>query len=177
MRKAKDIAVSLWLEMEARNWDAVADLLDPSFRAVLPQSGERFDREGFLKMNRDYPGDWHIRVGNVVDGDGWIVTEVVIDGRTDRAVSFFRCATGRSSPSASSGRIRSMCRRGGGGSLFRESEGGFGACRPSRAQRAAADDRVRARRAAHIRVTPAERPARDANENCRFHVQPRPWSA
>jgi hypothetical protein len=83
--------------MEARDWRAVADVLDPAFRAVLPQSGERFDREGFLKMNRDYPGDWHIRVCNVVDGGEWIVTEVEvdIDARTDRAVSFFCVRNGK----------------------------------------------------------------------------------
>jgi hypothetical protein len=48
-------------------------------------------------MNRDYPGEWHIRVCRVVDGDEWIVTEVEVDieGRTDRAVSFFQVRDGK----------------------------------------------------------------------------------
>lgn len=75
----------------------VERVLAPTFRAEFPQSGERFDRDGFLRLNRDYPGDWHIRLVSVVDGSDCIVTEVEvdIDGRTDRAVSFFHVREGK----------------------------------------------------------------------------------
>lgn len=97
MSEASAIAVSLWHTMEARDWSGVEALLAPEFRAEFPQSGERFDREGYLKLNRDYPGNWHIRVRHAVDGGAWAVTEVEvdIDDRTDRAVSFFQIRDGK----------------------------------------------------------------------------------
>ena len=97
MSEAGDCVVALWHAMESRDWSKVADLLSPEFRAEFPQSAERFDRSGFLKLNRDYPGDWHIQIRHLVDGGEWVVTEieVEIDGRTDRGVSFFRVHNGR----------------------------------------------------------------------------------
>lgn len=96
MSRASEIVVELWTSMEARDWSRVASLLGPAFRAEFPQSGERFDRDGYLTLNRDYPGNWHIRIGPVVDGDATIVTEVEvdIDDRTERAVSFFQVHEG-----------------------------------------------------------------------------------
>ncbi len=97
MSSASEVAVELWNAMEAREWSMVRDLLAPEFRAVFPQSGERFDRDGYLKLNREYPGEWHIRICTVVESVEWIVTEIEvdIDGRTDRAVSFFQVRSGK----------------------------------------------------------------------------------
>jgi hypothetical protein len=88
---------ALWGALEARDWARLADALDPSFVATFPQSGERFDRDQWLRLNREYPGDWHIDVLNVLDAGEWVVSEVsvAIDGRIDRAVSFFRVVGGR----------------------------------------------------------------------------------
>lgn len=82
----------LWIAMENRDWRAVRDLLHPDFRAEWPQSGETFDRESFLDVNRRYPGDWHISVQQVVDAGEWVVTEIEVslDGESQPAVSFFR---------------------------------------------------------------------------------------
>lgn len=91
-----DPARALWEAMERRDWAAVERLLHPDFRAWWPQSGERFDRAGYLRVNRHYPGDWHITVLHVVAAGDEVVTEVevAVDGRTDRAVSFFRVRDG-----------------------------------------------------------------------------------
>jgi ketosteroid isomerase-like protein len=86
-----EIAVAFWRAMEARDWDGVRTLLADEFRAEWPQSGERFDRDGFIEVNRRYPGDWHLAVKTVI-GDGAEVVseiEVAIDSRVDRAISFF----------------------------------------------------------------------------------------
>lgn len=97
MSEASDTVVGLWKAMEARDWSALEGLLAPAFRAEFPQSGERFDREGYLRLNREYPGDWHIRLSSIVDGTECVVTEVEvdIDGRTERAVSFFHVREGK----------------------------------------------------------------------------------
>lgn len=92
-----ELARALWGAMERRDWAAVEGLLHPGFRATWPQSGEAFDRAGYLRVNREYPGDWHIRVVRVVEAGEQAVTEVEVevDGRTDRAVSFFRLRDGQ----------------------------------------------------------------------------------
>ncbi len=92
-----------WAALEARDWDGVAALLDPGFRAHFPQSGETFDAAGWVRMNRAYPGDWHLRVVDLLvaaaptPAEARVVTEVEVDldGRTDRALSFFRLRGGR----------------------------------------------------------------------------------
>ena len=97
MTEARELVVGLWTAMETRDWSTLELVLAPMFRAEFPQSGERFDRTGFVRLNREYPGDWHIRVISIVNGGDCIVTEVEvdIDGRTDRAVSFFRVQEGK----------------------------------------------------------------------------------
>lgn len=87
-----ELVRGLWEAMERRDWDAVERLLHPEFRCWWPQTGERFDRPGYLRVNRHYPGDWHIRVLRVDAAGDEVVSEVevAVDGRLDRAVSFFR---------------------------------------------------------------------------------------
>ena len=97
MGGAVETATRLWRAMEERDWEQVESLLDADFESFWPQSGERFKKERYLEINRDYPGDWHIRVINVLDAGEWAVSEVEvdIDGRVDRAVSFFEVVDGR----------------------------------------------------------------------------------
>jgi hypothetical protein len=63
--------------------------------------GERFDRAGWLRLNREYPGGWHVHLRTVLDAGEWVVTEVDVtfderpDGRPDRGVSLLRWRDGR----------------------------------------------------------------------------------
>ena len=88
---------ALWAAIEARDWRTVEALCDARLVYSLPQSGEIHDRDGFLRMNREYPGDWHITLDHLVDGDEWIVTEVTVSfgDRSDRGVSLFRLSGGK----------------------------------------------------------------------------------
>lgn len=88
---------ALWAALEERDWVGVEALLDPDLVVEWPQSGERFDRAGYLRVNRDYPGDWHITVREVLARGPRVVSEVEIalDGRLDRAVSWFDVRGGR----------------------------------------------------------------------------------
>ncbi|MCO5171860.1 MAG: nuclear transport factor 2 family protein [Planctomycetes bacterium] len=92
-----EVGRALWAAIERRDWAGVEALLDPDLRVHWPQSGESFDRAGYLRVNRDYPGDWHVRVVQALDAGDQVVTEVEVDldGRTDRAVSFMRLRAGR----------------------------------------------------------------------------------
>ncbi len=97
MKSAREIVMDLWKAMEARDWSTLESLLAPSFESVFPQSGERFDRAGYLRLNREYPGDWHIQMTSIIENSECVVTEidVEIDGRTDRAISFFYVHEGK----------------------------------------------------------------------------------
>jgi len=41
--------------IDARDWDGLAELLSPDFTAHFVHTGETFDRDGFVTLNRDYP--------------------------------------------------------------------------------------------------------------------------
>jgi hypothetical protein len=81
-----------WRLLEQRAWEPWSLLLAPDFVCEWPQSEERFDRQEFLLVNRHYPGDWHVTVRSIHDAGEWVISEaeVELDGRIDRAVSFFR---------------------------------------------------------------------------------------
>lgn len=42
--------------IDAHDWDGLADLLHPDFTCRLVHTGELFDREGWVRLNADYPG-------------------------------------------------------------------------------------------------------------------------
>lgn len=97
MKANATVVSGLWAAVERRDWDGVRDHLAPRFEAHWPQSGERFDRAGYVAVNRHYPGEWSLRVEHVVEDGDEVVAEVAItiDGREDRCVGFYRVADAR----------------------------------------------------------------------------------
>ncbi|MFD9499742.1 nuclear transport factor 2 family protein [Streptomyces sp. NPDC060035] len=61
-----------WAAAEARDWDAFAATLADDVVYDLPQSRERIHgKERYVEFNRDFPGDWHVRIERIVaDGEG-----------------------------------------------------------------------------------------------------------
>lgn len=53
--------------IDGRDWDALADLLHPDFVGRFVHTGETFDRDFFVRLNRDYPGEWRFVWEDVVD--------------------------------------------------------------------------------------------------------------
>jgi hypothetical protein len=82
----------LWAAIDERRWHDVHALLHADFAARLPQSGERFNAAQYVRVNREYPGDWRVRVSSVIEGGDWVVTEVEVSfpDHVDRGVSLFR---------------------------------------------------------------------------------------
>jgi len=68
LRKAVE---AYWTAAEARDWTAFADTLADSVVYELPQTRERVrGKEEYVRFNREYPGDWHVRTERIVaDGD------------------------------------------------------------------------------------------------------------
>ena len=55
--------------IDAHDWEGLRDLLHPDFSCRLVHTGEVFDREGWVRLNADYPGFAHLHVEDlVVDG-------------------------------------------------------------------------------------------------------------
>lgn len=95
--KNQDTVRVLWAAIEARDWTSVESVCDERLTYSLPQSGETHGRDQFLRINREYPGEWHVFLEHLVDGNDWIVTEVTVSfgDRVDRGVSLFRFMEGK----------------------------------------------------------------------------------
>ncbi|WP_406331711.1 nuclear transport factor 2 family protein [Streptomyces sp. NBC_00203] len=66
---------SYWATADARDWTAFADTLADGVVYTLPQTRERISgRERYVEFNREYPGDWHVRIERVIAEPGQAVT-------------------------------------------------------------------------------------------------------
>ncbi|MET8132911.1 nuclear transport factor 2 family protein [Streptomyces sp. NPDC005251] len=66
---------SYWAAADAREWAAFAELLADDVVYTLPQTRERISgRERYVEFNREYPGDWHVRIERVIVEPGQAVT-------------------------------------------------------------------------------------------------------
>ena len=74
----------------AADWPALRALLDDEASVRLLHTGERFDADGFVAFNRDYPGPWAFHREEVVDGDRRAVlrARVESDGATFHVATF-----------------------------------------------------------------------------------------
>lgn len=85
------IVRSLFERMQARAWDAAAELISPTAEIEFTATGERFDGAGFLRMNRDYPEGWKLTIEEILaDGDRVAAqVRVAQDGRAFRCAGFY----------------------------------------------------------------------------------------
>lgn len=56
----------LWRLIDARAWDDLAAVFAPDVSVLYVHTGERMDREGYVALNREYPGVWQADVLDVV---------------------------------------------------------------------------------------------------------------
>ncbi|MFI6375474.1 nuclear transport factor 2 family protein [Streptomyces sp. NPDC050546] len=81
-----------WAAAEARDWTAFAGTLTEDVVYELPQTRERISgRERYVRFNREYPGDWHLRVERLVAEPGQVVSRIHVTVGVEEmyAVSFF----------------------------------------------------------------------------------------
>ncbi|MFD7533804.1 MULTISPECIES: nuclear transport factor 2 family protein [unclassified Streptomyces] len=95
------VVETYWSAADARDWDAFAATLADEVLYDLPQTRERIrGKERYLRFNREYPGEWQVRVERVVaDGEGRqaaVRTRFTVGAEELPAVHFFVFdATGR----------------------------------------------------------------------------------
>jgi hypothetical protein len=93
----RELAERFIASLEARDWDAWAGLLHPAVVYEIPQSRERIrGRDRYLRFNREYPGDWHLRPKVTIADErhGVVWFEWLLDGRAADAMAFFEFADG-----------------------------------------------------------------------------------
>lgn len=80
--------------IDAHDWAALPALLHPDFTCRLVHTGEVFDREGWVRLNADYPGFQRMHVEDVVgDGDRAALRATVIGTDDDGADLTFAVAS------------------------------------------------------------------------------------
>lgn len=89
----KDKVIAYVEALERRDWVRVTGLLADDVVYELPQSRERIrGRDRYVQFNREYPGDWHLRVKEAyADETGGVVhLGWTVDGSDESgAVAFF----------------------------------------------------------------------------------------
>ncbi|MEU6230403.1 nuclear transport factor 2 family protein [Streptomyces sp. NPDC047042] len=73
--RLRETVERFWATAEDRDWDAFADTLADDVVYTMPQTRERISgKERFVRFNREYPSDWHLRTERVVAEPGQVVT-------------------------------------------------------------------------------------------------------
>ncbi len=87
---------SYWEAVEARNWSKSWSFLHEDFQAVWPVTKESWTREEFMRVNQEYPGDWHIRIDRIepIDMGALSVVYVTLGQKWFYAISFFEFRDG-----------------------------------------------------------------------------------
>jgi hypothetical protein len=95
--EASGVLAQLWARIGARQWDRIAELLDPGVTVRYVHTGEVLDADGFVRANSDYPGQWRVAVEEIVgDGERAVaLARVYDDEQTFYVASFASTAGGR----------------------------------------------------------------------------------
>jgi SnoaL-like domain len=88
---------AFWERIDAQDWDAMADLLGPGFEASYLHTGEVFDADAMVRLNREYPGRWRVEIDDLVTSGERAVSRASIRGgdQTFHVASFATVRSGR----------------------------------------------------------------------------------
>ena len=93
-----DVVAQLWRRIQARDWDAVGELLADDFVLEWPNELVRIrGRANFVDFNRSYPEGWTIEVLRILAEGNTAVSEVRVPHPTvgpHYALSFFEVDDG-----------------------------------------------------------------------------------
>ncbi|MDE6900459.1 MAG: nuclear transport factor 2 family protein [Oscillospiraceae bacterium] len=102
MRKQKamkEIEVTIfafWQAVADQEEAALAQFFTPDAEIFWPNTGERFDLNGYLRANCDYPGQWTGKVEKIaLDGSYSISRVWSREGAAARAVTFYQWRNGK----------------------------------------------------------------------------------
>lgn len=76
-----------------KRWDDLADFLHPDFVCRLVHTGESFDRDDWIRFNRDYPGFEQLTIEEMVAGPTEAACRSHIIGRDASGAQHFECGS------------------------------------------------------------------------------------
>ncbi|WP_404436903.1 nuclear transport factor 2 family protein [Microbacterium aerolatum] len=76
-----------------KRWDDLAGFLHPDFVCRLVHTGETFDRDDWIRFNRDYPGFEQLTIEEIVAGPAEAACRSHIIGRDASGAQHFECAS------------------------------------------------------------------------------------
>lgn len=79
--------------IDARRWDDLPALLHEDFVCRYVHTGEQFDRDGWVRLNAEYPGFDHLTVEDLVDGGDRAVARCHATSRDGERLAHFEVAT------------------------------------------------------------------------------------
>jgi len=95
---AVEVVGRLWESFAARDWLAAGQALAADVEVEWPHSAERIrGRDNVIGVNADYPGDWSIRVLQLLGVGDDVASQVEVRNGDQLlwAASFFRVSGGR----------------------------------------------------------------------------------
>lgn len=83
----------LMTAIDEKHWDDLEPFLHQDFVCVLVHTGESFDRESWIRFNREYPGFEHLEIEDLVAAPTEAACRSHITGRTEGGIQHFECAS------------------------------------------------------------------------------------
>jgi hypothetical protein len=78
---ARELLSRLCQVIDAHDWDGLAPLLAEDFTCRYVHTGEAFDREGWIRLNAEYPGFERMVVEEIVGQDEHAAVRCRVTGR------------------------------------------------------------------------------------------------
>ena len=83
----------LMTAIDEKRWDDLASYLHPAFVCRLVHTGETFDRDEWIRFNREYPGFEHLTIEDFVAEATEAACRSHVTGRGDAGLQRFECAS------------------------------------------------------------------------------------
>ena len=90
---ARDLLTRLCAVIDAHDWQALPDLLHGDFVCRYVHTGETFDRDGWVRLNAEYPGFDHLVLEDVVASGSRAVGRCHVTGHVGGEFAHFEVAT------------------------------------------------------------------------------------
>lgn len=96
MKEIEVTIFALWQAVADQEEAALARFFTPDAEIFWPNSGERFDLNGYLRANCDYPGQWTGKVEKIALDGSYSISKVWSrEGAAARAVTFYQWRNGK----------------------------------------------------------------------------------